>query len=87
MSLKKLGERISPIDIHTSAFGIWLLLNNVEYFLSYKDYPWFSEAKISELYNVELLHNTHLYWPAMDIDLDLASLKNPEKYPLIYHSS
>jgi hypothetical protein len=81
---KKHGKNISAVNIHTSPFGMWLLVHDTEYFLSYKGYPWFQEAKISEIYNVELLHGTHLYWPILDIDLDLDSLKNPEKYPLIY---
>jgi len=43
------------------------------------------EAKISDIYNVELLHGIHLRWPALDVDLNLGALENPEKYPLIYH--
>jgi len=84
MKLKNLGKNISGVEIHTSPFGVWLLVHDTEYFLSYKDYPWFSDAKISELYNVELLHKTHLHWPNLDIDLNLDSLINPEKYPLTY---
>jgi hypothetical protein len=84
MKSGSLGKNISEIDIHTSPFGVWLLLNDTEYFLSYKDYPWFREAKVSELYDVKLLHKTHIYWPALDVDLGLDSLINPEKYPLTY---
>ena len=74
----------SSVEIHTSPFGVWVLVQDNEYFLSYEDYPWFQDAKISDLYNVELLRHTNLYWPILDIDLGLDSLKNPEKYPLIY---
>lgn len=84
MTLGNLGKSISPVDIHTSPFGVWVLVEDCEYFLSYNDYAWFQSAKISELYNVELLHQTHLYWPMLDIDLDIDSLKNPDKYPLSY---
>jgi len=84
MRLKKLGKSILNIELNTSIFGIWLLVNNIEYFLPYKDYPWFHDAKIFDIYQVELLHNTHLYWPTLDIDLDLESLDNLEQYPLIY---
>jgi hypothetical protein len=75
----------NKVEIKTSSFGIWLLVYDTEYFLSYKDYPWFEEAKISDIYHVELLHKTHLHWPMLDVDLDLDSIKNPEKYPLVYH--
>lgn len=85
MRSKKLGKNISKIEIHASPFGMWLLVHNVEYFLAYKDYPWFQEAKISDIYNVRLLHETHLHWPTLDVDLDLDTVKDPEKYPLIYH--
>jgi hypothetical protein len=85
MKSNKLGKNISEIGIHISPFGMWLLVHDTEYFLSYKDYPWFKEAKISDTYNVELLHGVHLYWPALDIDLDLDVLENHKKYPLTYH--
>ncbi len=86
MKLEKRGKSISPVEIHTSSFGIWLLVNNIEYFLSFKEYPWFQQAKISDIYDVELLHKTHLHWPGLDVDLELQSLDSPEKYPLIYRN-
>jgi len=85
MRSERLGKNTSDIDLSISRFGIWLLVYNTEYFLSYKDYPWFRQAKISDVYNVQLLHKNHLHWPALDIDLDLDSLINPEKYPLVYY--
>ncbi len=83
MKSGKLGKTISLVEINISAFGVWLMVHDKEYFLSYKEYPWFSKAKISDVYNVELHHKKHLYWPTLDIDLDIDSLKNPEKYPFI----
>lgn len=41
-------------------------------------------AKLGDIYNLKLLHGSHLHWPALDVDLELASLQDPEKYPLIY---
>ncbi len=64
--------------------GVWLYVKSKEYFLSYKIYPWFEAAKVSEVYHLKLLHGNHLYWPDLDVDLELASLEHPEKYPLIY---
>jgi len=29
-----------------------------------------------------LLHGYHLYWPELDVDLEIDNLENPEKYPL-----
>jgi hypothetical protein len=84
VKLNKLGKNISEIEINISSFGIWLIVHDTEYFLSYKDYPWFKKSKVSDIYNVELIHNTHLHWSMLDVDLDLDALKNPTKYPLIY---
>ena len=82
MKLKKLGKNISKVEIHTTPNGIWLLVANVEYFLPYSEYQWFKDATISEIYNVDFLHGHHLHWPDLDVDLDIDSLKSPEKYPL-----
>jgi hypothetical protein len=29
-----------------------------------------------------LLHGYHLFWPELDIDLEIDNLENPSKYPL-----
>lgn len=76
----------SKIEINLTPNGLWLLIGEKEYFLSYKDYPWFMDATISEIYNVRLLRHSHLHWENLDIDLDLDCLKNPEKYPLTYRN-
>ncbi|MBF0464749.1 MAG: DUF2442 domain-containing protein [Nitrospirae bacterium] len=65
-----------------SPFGIWLYLKDSEYFLPYEDYPWFKNARISQIFNVILQSPHHLYWPELDVDLSVESLKHPEKYQL-----
>jgi len=70
--------------LNISPHGIWLYVKGKEYFLSYQDDPWFKESKVTDIYEVELLHDTHLHWPQLDIDLEIESLDNPGKYPLKY---
>ena len=65
-----------------SAHGIWLLFENKEYFLPFTEYPWFREANISEIQNIQVLHGNHLYWPALDVDLSKHMLDSLESYPL-----
>ena len=84
MKLKKLGKPTSSINVEASEHGIWLFVEDKEYFLPYKDYPWFKKAKVAELNNVKFLFGNHLHWSDLDVDLELKSLKQPEKYPLIY---
>lgn len=88
MKLQKLGKNILEVEVlNISKHGIWLYVKGKEYFLPYQEYPWFKEAKVSEIYNLELLHGFHLYWPDLDVDLELESLEHPEKYPLVYKSN
>jgi len=85
MKSVKLGKNISVVEVQQiSPQGIWLYACEKEYFLPYQDYPWFKEAKVSDIYNVEILNGGHLHWPTLDVDLELEALEEPEKYPLIY---
>lgn len=78
------GKRTSAVEVlNVSAFGVWILAEEVEYFASYEDFPWFKEAKIGEILSVEMPHTGHLYWPLLDVDLCVESLVSPEKFPLV----
>lgn len=70
--------------LSASAHGIWLWARGHEYFLPYTEYPWFQVARVAEVYNVSLLRGGHLYWPDLDVDLELDALQHPEQYPLIF---
>ena len=78
------GNDISAkVEILTvGAHGLWLLVEGSEHFLSYDDFPWFKEAKIGQIIKVELPHPGHLYWPDLDIDLNVRSLSEPSAFPL-----
>lgn len=79
-----LGKNTSQAEVQDiSRNGIWLYARGREYLLPFKDYPWFKDAKISEVYNVKLIHQSHLYWPDLDVDLHIESLEHPQKYPLV----
>ena len=85
MKLLKNGKNISKPEItNISEHGFWIYIRAKEYFLSFKEYPWFKDAKISSITDVELMHGHHLYWPKLDVDLTTEILENPEKYPLTY---
>ena len=83
MKSAKRGKNISEVEVQgISKSGVWLYVNGAEYLLTYDEYPWFKNAKISEVMNVKLINGDHLEWPELDVDLEIDSLKNPEKYPL-----
>lgn len=82
MKSLKHGRNISVSVENITPFGIWILVKGKEYFLSYKDYPYFKDQTLKAIQNVQLLHGYHLYWPELDVDLEIDNLENPEKYPL-----
>jgi hypothetical protein len=84
MRSKPPGKRTSKVELsNVSPHGIWLLLAGREIFLPFKDFPWFEDASIRALSNVELPSPHHLYWPDLDVDLAVESIENPHRYPLI----
>jgi len=82
MKSLKHGKNISVSVENITPFGIWLFVKEKEYFLSYQDYPYFKDKTLNSIQNVQLLHEYHLYWPELDVDLEIDNLENPEKYPL-----
>jgi hypothetical protein len=68
---------------NVSPHGFWLFIGERELFVPFKLFPWFLEASVREIANVQLPSSHHLYWPDLDIDLAVDSIEHPEKYPLV----
>ena len=86
MKLQTPGTKTSEIEVsNIDSHGFWLFVKGKEYFLSYEEYPWFKNARVSKIINVQLLHGFHLHWPLLDVDLDLGFLQDSSKSPLVYH--
>ena len=84
MKSKALGIDSSCVEVtNISKHGLWVLLGEEELFLPFTEFPWFEHAQVSAILNLELSGPNHLYWPDLDVDLTLESIRNPEKYPLI----
>jgi hypothetical protein len=58
-------------------------LANKESFLPFGNFPWFRNASVGAIHNLQLLIERQLYWPDLDIDLAVESIAHPEQYPLI----
>lgn len=65
-----------------SALGFWLVADDREYFVPFAEYPDFKVATIAQIYRCERPSPDHLYWPELDIDIDIGALAQPERYPL-----
>jgi hypothetical protein len=79
-----LGIDTSMVEVtNISRHGLWVLVDEEELFLPFEEFPWFMEASVAAIMNVERLGDDLLHWPALDVDLTLGSIRHPEKYPLI----
>ena len=84
MTSGTLGRSISPAEVtNVSMHGFWLFVGEREMFVPFKQFPWFRDASIGAITNVQLPSPHHLYWPDLDIDLAVESIEHPEKYPLV----
>ena len=67
---------------NVSRHGFWILLDERELFLPFKEFPWFAKATVEQILGVERPHPHHLYWPELDVDLAVESIEDPGKFPL-----
>ena len=74
----------SAVEVmNVSKHGFWLLIEEQEVFLAFDNFPWFRDAPIGKLLNVELQSPRHLYWPDLDVDLAVESIFHPDRFPLV----
>lgn len=78
------GASTSPVEVNNiSQHGFWLLLADEELFLPFSEFPWFRDVMVGKILHVELPSSNHLYWPDLDVDLAVESIRNPERFPLV----
>ena len=63
--------------------GFWLLLDAEELLVPFASFPWFRQATIDQLVDVQWPTADHLYWPQLDVDLSVASIRKPDDFPLL----
>ena len=66
-----------------NAQGIMISVKGNDYFLSYNRIPWMKDATVKSILNVQMSGREAIEWPDLDVDLEVESLKHPERYPLI----
>ena len=82
------GRATSAAEVtHVSRHGFWLLLDDEEQadelLVPFTEFPWFRRATIEQLLDVEWPTPDHLYWPQLDVDLSVRSIRDPAAVPLI----
>jgi hypothetical protein len=82
-SSEVLGKNTSGVEVtNISGHGVWLLAGDTELFMPYEDFPWFRNAPVGKILNVEEPRAGHFYWPDLDIDLTIEMIEHPERFPL-----
>jgi hypothetical protein len=79
------GSVTSDVEVtNISRHGLWLWLRDRELFVAFETFPWFADAPIAKIMNVEWPSADHLYWPELDVDLSVRSIEHPEEFPLVF---
>ena len=76
------GTSVAEVT-HVSRHGFWLLLDAEELLVPFASFPWFRHSTIDQLEDVHWPTPDHLYWPQLDVDLSVASIRNPDDFPLV----
>ena len=88
MKSQRHGESTSDVEVtNISAHGFWLWLRGRELYLPFTEFPWFVNASVAQITNVEWPSEDHLYWPDLDVDLSVRSIEHPEEFPLKYRGA
>ena len=83
MKSESTGTVTSDIEVlNISPRGFWLWIDGREHFLGFEDFPWFKSATIEQICTITQVSDDHLYWPELDVDLNMASIEHPEQFPL-----
>jgi len=84
MKSSRRGKRTLGVEVtNVSAHGFWILIGARELFVSFEQFPFFQNASIMQILEVERRSPDHLYWPDLDVDLAIESVEHPERFPLI----
>ncbi len=78
------GTSTFPVEVtNVSRHGLWVLVGDEELFLPFEQFPWFRDASIEKISVVDRQTADHLYWPLLDIDLSVESIRTPNAFPLV----
>lgn len=78
------GTSTFPVEVtNVSRHGLWLLVGDEELFLPFEHFPWFRDTSIEKISVVERQTADHLYWPLLDLDLSVESVRTPDAFPLV----
>ena len=57
--------------------GFWLQFGAEELYLSFVEFPRFEHATVAQIARVVCVSAERVYWPELDVDLTLDTIRNP----------
>jgi len=70
------GTTTSGVEVtNTSPHGFWILLDGRELFLPFDEFPWFRDATVAEITELERPRPDRLRWRRLDVDLTVDSIE------------
>ncbi len=68
---------------HISRHGLWLPLGNEQLHIPFAEFPWSPTETSEQITTVEWPSTHHLFWPMLDVDLAVASIRQAADSPLM----
>jgi hypothetical protein len=88
MKSKLGGKGTLAVEVtQISISGIWLLIDDEEFFLPFEKFPLFRNATVGAIHNVQLVSERGLHWPDLKINLSVESIGKSEHVPQLVKST
>ena len=68
---------LSPKVTHISKHVMWLALGKEELLIAFERFTQFKQATVAQLSDIQQPHVGQLYWPQLDVDVPVESLRKP----------
>jgi hypothetical protein len=59
----------------------------ISFTLTHEQFPWFRKATIDQVCHADRPTKDRLYWPELDIDLSIESIRKPSNFPFVVKST
>lgn len=83
MNSGKRGKKICTSEVSAiGRDGFWIISNDREFFVAFDKYPIFRQASVEQIYSMEEIGPGQLRWEELDVDIEVAALEHPERFPL-----
>ncbi|HNC85130.1 MAG TPA: DUF2442 domain-containing protein [Nitrospira sp.] len=84
MKFPALEDDTQTVEVtRVSKNGFWVSLPEEDVYLPFDHFPWFRDAPLGQVLNVQQPTDHNLYWPDLGIDLSLETISYPEPMGLV----